>query len=118
MDKEDKFQTEAAIDVLKNRFGIDRPTQNQIDDLKSILFHAWLRRRVILDDRLTNRERLCLLFASHGKTYIEIAQTLGISAGTIRNYEKEILRKLFCKSMKQAIAIGIRYGEIALPEKV
>ena len=108
----------SAIDILKTCFEISKPTKNQIDNMKSILFHSWLRRRIILDDRLTNREKICLLFSAQGKTYIEIAKTLGISPETVRSYEKEILRKLFCKSMKQAIAIGIRYGEIAVSEKI
>lgn len=118
MDKEGKFYTAAAIDILKNRFDIENPTKNQIGEMESILFHAWLRRRIKLDERLTDREKLCLFLASHGKTYIEIAETLGISPNVVRNYEKEILRKLACKNMKQAISIGIRYGDIATAEKV
>lgn len=118
MDKEDKFYRTAAIDILKNRFGIEAPTHIQIEEMKSILFHTWLRRRINLDERLADREKFCLFLASQGKTYIEIAKTLGISPGTVRNYEKEILRKLACKNMKQAISIGIRYGDIALAEKV
>lgn len=118
MDKEEKFYTAAAIDVLKNRFDIEAPTSTQIEEMKSILFHAWLRRRIKLDERLADREKLCLFLASQGKTYIEIAKTLGISPGTVRNYEKEILRKLTCKNMKQAISIGIRYGDIATTEKI
>lgn len=118
MDKEEKFYIAAAIDILKNRFDIEDPTITQIEEMKDILFHAWLRRRIKLDERLTNREKLCLLLASQGKTYIEIAKTLGISPGVVRNYEKEILRKLNCKNMKQAVSIGIRYGDIAIAEKV
>jgi len=118
MDKEENFYTNAAIDFLKNRFEIPEPTVNQIEEMKSILFHSWLRRRIKVDERLADREKFCLFLASQGKTYIEIAKTLGISSGTVRNYEKEILRKLFCKNMKQAVSIGIRYGDITSIEEL
>jgi DNA-binding CsgD family transcriptional regulator len=112
MDKEEKFYSEAAIELLTNRFGIAKPSAKQIEEMKSILFNAWLKRKIRLDERLTNREKLCLFLASQGKTYREIAEVLGIRPSTVKGYEKEILRKLNCQNMKQAIGIGIRYGEI------
>ena len=117
MKKEDKFYIDAAIDFLTSGLGIEKPTLKQIEEMQSILFNTWLKRRIKLDERLTNREKLCLFFASHGKTYREIAEVLGIRPGTVKTYEKEVLRKLNCKNMKQAISAGIRYGEIECHSK-
>ncbi len=117
MNTEDKFYMDAATDFLTNRFGIAKPSLKQIEEMKSILFNTWMRRRIHLDEQLTNREKLCLFFASQGKTYREIADVLGIRPGTVKCYEKEVLRKLNCKNMKQAISIGIRFGEIECAQK-
>jgi len=116
MEKEEKFYAEIAMIYLKKRMGISNPTREQLDEMKSILFHVWLRKKLILDKRLTGRQKSYLFFASLGMTYIEIAKILEISPETVRNYEKEILEKMDCKNMKQAIAQGIRYGEIALTQ--
>ena len=114
MNKEERFHFDAAVDFLKNRFGIERPTNTQIEEMKSLLFHSWLKRRIELDERLTKREKTCLLLSSQGKTYIDIAETLGISPTTVKTYEREILKKLNCRSMKQAVVMGLRYGDIIL----
>lgn len=116
MDKEEQFYNKATTDYLKRRLNIANPTKEQIEEMKSTLFHVWLRKRIIFDKSLTNREKDYLFWASCGKNYLEIAEILGISPETVRNYEKDILEKLKCKNMKQAIAQGIRYGEIAVAQ--
>ena len=45
-------------------------------------------------DPLTERERACLRLAGQGQTGPEIAQTLGLSEGTVRNYLSEAIGKL------------------------
>jgi len=114
MDKEEFFYKKIASDILKKNFGILVPTQEQIEEMKAILFYTWLKRTIIFDEKLTDREKEYLYFASRGKTYIEIANLLERSSNTVRDYEKEILRKLKCKNMKQAIALGIKYGDIKI----
>lgn len=116
MDKEEQFYTEAARLYLKNRMKIANPTPEQLKEMKNTLFHVLLRKKIILDRRLTNREKQYLFWASCGKDYNEIAEILDLSPETVRNYEKGILEKLECKNMKQAVAQGIRYGEIPLAE--
>ena len=112
MNREEKFYFDTAVYFLKNRFGIEKPTNMQIEEMKSLLFHSWIRKKIEIDKRLTKREKMCLLLASQGKTYIEIAKTLGINPSTIKTYERKILKKLNCKSMKQAVVIGLRYSDI------
>ena len=45
-------------------------------------------------DPLTERERACLRLAGQGQTGPEIAETLGLSVGTVRNYLSEAIGKL------------------------
>ncbi len=45
-------------------------------------------------DPLTDRERACLRLAGQGQTGPEIAETLGLSVGTVRNYLSEAIGKL------------------------
>ena len=45
-------------------------------------------------DPLTERERACLRLAGQGQTGPEIAQTLELSEGTVRNYLSEAIGKL------------------------
>jgi len=45
-------------------------------------------------DPLSERERMCLRLAGQGRTSPEIAQKLGLSVGTVRNYLSEAIGKL------------------------
>lgn len=45
-------------------------------------------------DPLTERERVCLRLAGQGRTTPEIAEKLGLSVGTVRNYLSEAIGKL------------------------
>jgi len=45
------------------------------------------------EDPLTDRERQALRLAGDGKTTSDIATTLGLSEGTVRNYESEAMTK-------------------------
>lgn len=45
-------------------------------------------------DPLSERERRCLRLAGQGQTSAEIAKTLGLSDGTVRNYLSEAISKL------------------------
>ena len=112
MDKEEKFYFDSVADILKNCFGIEKPTNNQIEEMKSLLFHSWVKRKITIDKELNGREKMCLLLSSQGKTDIHIAEALGISPIAVKEHEKEIRKKLNCRSMKQAVVIGLRYSDI------
>ena len=59
---------------------------------------------------LTDREREILKLISHGMANAEIAGTLFLSEGTIRNYVSSILEKLQVDDRTQAAVLALRYG--------
>ncbi|WP_020059769.1 response regulator transcription factor [Bacillus sp. 123MFChir2] len=61
---------------------------------------------------LTDREKEVLLLAKEGKTTNEIAKTLYLSSGTVRNYISDILTKLDAKNRIEAIGIAEEKGWI------
>jgi DNA-binding CsgD family transcriptional regulator len=112
MDKNEKQFYEKTAKEYLGKFGNSNPTVSQIDAMESLLFNVWLRRKIVFNRTLSEQEKLVLLLASQGKSSKEIAKDLNISPGTVRNYEREITRKLNVKNMRHAVAIGIKYGEI------
>ncbi|MGF9963937.1 response regulator transcription factor [Bacillus rhizoplanae] len=61
---------------------------------------------------LTDREKEVLLLAKEGKTANEIAKTLYLSSGTVRNYISDVLTKLNAKNRIEAITIAEEKGWI------
>lgn len=61
---------------------------------------------------LTEREREILKLAAAGKSSSEIASTLHLSYGTVRNYMSEVLGKLGAKNRIEAIALAEEKGWI------
>lgn len=64
------------------------------------------------DNPLTEREQEILALASEGMTGKEIAESLFLSSGTVRNYISEILQKLEVKNKIEAIALAKEKGWI------
>ena len=78
------------------------------------LFHQ-LSRQVLPGDTtfaqdLTDREKEVLKLVSHGMTNADIAQTLFLSEGTVRNYVSSILEKLEVDDRTQAAVLALRFG--------
>jgi DNA-binding NarL/FixJ family response regulator len=63
-----------------------------------------------LGQNLSDREREILKLITHGMTNAEIALTLFLSEGTIRNYVSSILEKLDVDDRTQAAVLALRYG--------
>jgi DNA-binding NarL/FixJ family response regulator len=63
-----------------------------------------------IGSNLTEREHEVLLLISHGKSNAEIAESLFLSEGTVRNYVSSILEKLDVTDRTQAAVIAIRSG--------
>jgi len=63
-----------------------------------------------IGSNLTEREHEVLLLISHGKSNAEIAESLFLSEGTVRNYVSSILEKLDVRDRTQAAVIVIRSG--------
>lgn len=78
------------------------------------LFHQLSRQALpgdtTLGQDLTKRECEILKLISHGMVNAEIARTLFLSEGTIRNYVSSILEKLEVEDRTQAAVIALRYG--------
>ncbi len=110
-DQEDKFFETFAKDYLAY-LGNPRPSKRQVTEMISILSHVWLKRRVCLDLRLTERERQCLYLSAVGKNSKEIACYFRITVRQVELYRQVIFKKLLCKNIGEAIAKGLRYGEI------
>jgi DNA-binding CsgD family transcriptional regulator len=110
-DQEDKFFENFSKDYLVY-LGNPRPSKKQITEMLSILSHVWLKRRVCLDLRLTEREKQCLYLSALGKNIKEIASYFKITVRQVELYRQAIFKKLLCKNIGEAIAKGLRYGEI------
>lgn len=63
-------------------------------------------------DRLSERERECLMWVSEGKTTDDVALILGVSSNTINNYITHAIQKLSANNRAMAIATAIRSGMI------
>ncbi|MGC1183407.1 response regulator transcription factor, partial [Legionella sp.] len=63
---------------------------------------------------LTEQERRCLYLSAQGKSLKEIASFLAITVRRVERHRQAIFRKMECKNIAEAIALGIRYGEITL----
>ncbi len=63
-------------------------------------------------DRLSDRERECLVWVSEGKTTDEVALILGVSSNTVSNYITHAIQKLSATNRAMAIATAIRSGII------
>ena len=63
-----------------------------------------------IGSNLTEREHEILILLSHGKSNAEIAESLFLSEGTVRNYVSSILEKLDVTDRTQAAVIALRRG--------
>jgi len=61
-------------------------------------------------DPLTERERQALRFADEGASGAEIAEKLGLSEGTVRNYLSEAISKLGASNRTEAARIARQKG--------
>ena len=63
-----------------------------------------------IGNNLSEREKEILKLISHGMTNAEIAESLYLSEGTVRNYVSSILKKLDVKDRTQAAVLALRHG--------
>ena len=69
-----------------------------------------------LDLDLTEREDEILKLIAHGLSNADIAEQLFLSEGTIRNYTKNIFKKLDVTTRTQAAVLAIKYGLVKLDQ--
>jgi two-component system nitrate/nitrite response regulator NarL len=70
---------------------------------------------VFLVTQLTPREREVLELLARGESGASMAQTLDISANTVRTHVQSILTKLQVHSRLEAVAVAVRHSLIELP---
>jgi DNA-binding NarL/FixJ family response regulator len=74
------------------------------------LLRQTLPRRAVGEGPLTPRERDVLAGLAGGHTYQTLAQSLGLSADTVRFHIRNIYRKLHVHSQSEAVAKALRRG--------
>lgn len=70
-----------------------------------LLLDAWAEQ-----DPLSERERQVLKLAGEGRTTAEIARSVALSDGTVRNYLSEAISKLGASNRVEAARIALRKG--------
>lgn len=94
------------------KLGNHKPSLKQRQLINTLLFNLSLRTTLILDSKLSPREKECLSLAALGYTVRESAELLDIKHNTVEDYHKSIKKKLKCKTIARAVMEGIRYGWI------
>ena len=100
-----------AIEMLE-LCGNSNPTQRQITVMERLLSTVAMTQHITFDHQLTEQEINCLFLAAKGHSIKETATFLQIQCSTVETHRKQILRKLACTSMTQAVFEGIRYGAV------
>ncbi|WP_019215536.1 helix-turn-helix transcriptional regulator [Legionella tunisiensis] len=113
--KQKQFFKAFARDYL-NYLGNPNPTNKQLTAVQILLSQAWVPRPICIDGRLTTREQQCLYLSSLGKSIKEIATFFDVSERQVVWHRNNIFLKFDCKNIAEAIAKGMRYGEIAPPD--
>ncbi len=105
------FANYLAIEILEC-LDIDTPNQDQISLLAKLVSNVSIKTQIVFDQQLSRRERGCLYWAANGKTSGEIAKIIGVKPSTVHWYKREILRKLDCANLTEAVFVGMRYGQL------
>ncbi len=102
---------EALIQAIEEIVGGNTPVDSKV---AGKLFRQLSKQAMpgdsTLGGNLSNREREILKLIAQGMANAEIAQTLFLSEGTVRNYVSAILDKLDVDDRTQAAVLALRYG--------
>lgn len=102
---------EALIQAIEEIVAGNTPVDTKV---AGKLFHQLARQALpgdsTLGQNLSDREKEILKLISQGMANAEIAQTLYLSEGTVRNYVSAILEKLEVEDRTQAAVLALRFG--------
>lgn len=101
------------LGALGNR----RPKFHQIKLVESLLLKTTIPHELLFNQILSCGEIECLFLAATGNTIEQTAHLLSVKTSTVMTLRKRILNKLGCRSMAQAVFMGIRYGYLS-PGKI
>ena len=102
---------EELVQAIEDIVGGNTPVDSKV---AGKLFHQLSKQALpgdsTLGRNLSDREREILKLITHGMANAEIAKTLFLSEGTVRNYVSSILEKLKVDDRTQAAVLALRYG--------
>lgn len=100
----------AIIDTAAGRTPVDPTIAGKL--FKQVAHHAPDRDKTF-KDKLSPRERELLSLLAKGYTNAEIAASLFLSEGTVRNYLSSVFTKLGVSDRTQAAVLAIQHGLVA-----
>ena len=102
---------EALVQAIEEIVSGNTPVDSKV---AGKLFHQLAKQALpgdsTLGQNLSDREKEILKLITHGMANSDIAQTLYLSEGTIRNYVSSILEKLDVDDRTQAAVLALRFG--------
>ena len=110
-----RFFKNFAQDYL-NYLGDSQPTEKQMMVIQALEAHSRIKQSTCVDVRLTAGEKEYLYLAARGKKHQDIAASLKVSLRQISQCRKSVCQKLGCKNVTSAIILGLRFGEIPVPD--
>ncbi|WP_010597602.1 helix-turn-helix domain-containing protein [Rickettsiella massiliensis] len=109
------FRATAEYLLLEN--GVDRPSESQIQEKISHLFHIYLSFSLRFGKRLSNREIESLFQASCGEELKESAVSLKRTPDVIKRHRMSAFKKLQSSNIGQAIYRATQLGYLPLKAK-
>lgn len=91
---------------------IKQPTPTQLDKAEKLFLRVKIDQSMNFDPKLSKNEAVCLYLIANGYTAREIAKELHAKLSTVESCQKEIRRKLKCKTIAEAVHRGVRFGLI------
>ena len=93
---------EISVQQLLEKDGVAFDSRDDVDSI--------IHRANDASAHLTSREREVLSLLASGTSTLHIAETLGVSAATVRNHIGHILRKLRVHTRLEAVASAVQHG--------
>lgn len=112
-----KLNENALIELIKKyqTAGDNKKSKEFLDIMvASIAYASKLRPHLAPDNPLSIREMMCLILLSVGKNPDQCGDLLGITAESVRSYEKRIRRKLGARNRTHAFYLASVKGFIQL----
>lgn len=108
-DQEKKYRREFCVTFLEYLEKIS--VKKRITELESIIFETEVKRIITLDQRLSQREKDCLILAYKGKSMKKTGKILNKHIKTVETQRRRLFKKLGVNSIGPAIALGIKYNK-------
>lgn len=106
-----------AVLFLK-ALGIKKLQKGQIELVEKLILTAAVPRIIYFKECLSPQEKNCLLLAAKGLTITETAKLLNIKKTSVATHRENILKKLSCRSIAQAIFEAVRLGHFTYETKI